>query len=145
MEEEIGTCTFLVIRTSDAKRKEISVSLATKLAQLKDTILKTFDEPPETVQRLFYMGRELKSAGRSLQKLGLGKSGPHNVLHMHIAKPIRAAPAAKRQREENTTDLTGAPDPSSSDVIEIDVEGDRGDTVTNSALPSRSRQRRRQS
>jgi hypothetical protein len=34
-------------------------------------------------QRIFHLGRELKSGGRSLLKLGLGRFNNH-VLHLHI-------------------------------------------------------------
>lgn len=76
-------CLFTVIRTSDAERKQISFSLSKTLGELKEILAKEFDIASDESQRIFYMGRELKSGGRSLQKLGLGRFN-NNVLHVHI-------------------------------------------------------------
>lgn len=61
----------------------MTISLSTKLGELKSTFAHEFGHSSDARQRLFYMGRELKSGGRSLSKLGLGKSS-NNVLHMHV-------------------------------------------------------------
>ena len=53
---------------------------------------KEFDIASDESQRIFYMGRELKSGGRSLLKLGLGRFN-NNVLHVHIP------PAAPEERK----------------------------------------------
>ena len=68
---------------------QITCSLSKKLEELKETLAEEFGVSRE--QRLFYMGRELKNGGRSLQRLGLGKSGKNSTLHMHIPPTIIAA------------------------------------------------------
>lgn len=52
------------------------------------------------------MGRELKSVGRTLQKLGLGRFNNNNVLHMHIPPPRETVSGTKRRR---STTSTGTP------------------------------------
>jgi hypothetical protein len=115
------------------------VSLGTKLNDLKETLAGEFDVSSN--QRLFYMGRELKSGGRSLSKLGLGKFAA-NVLHLHVPPPtgtlgtsnIGISSGTKRRRKEiepsqqeqhrpsqrYATALTS----SGGDVIEIIDDGD---------------------
>jgi len=79
---------FTVIRTSDAARKEVEMSIScTKLIDLKKKLAedKYFGskKAPVKRQRIFYLGRELKSGGRSLSNLGLGKFN-NNILHLYI-------------------------------------------------------------
>lgn len=50
------------------------------------------------------MGRELKSGGRSLSKLGLGKLAT-NVLHMHIPPTSTKAAAATTQRKRRRKEI----------------------------------------
>jgi hypothetical protein len=64
---------------------QITIPLSKKLIELKETLAETSYFGPISVdhQRIFHLGRELKSGGRSLQKLGLGRFNNH-VLHLHI-------------------------------------------------------------
>mmetsp|Transcript_13189 Transcript_13189/g.24757 ORF Transcript_13189/g.24757 Transcript_13189/m.24757 type:complete len:251 (+) Transcript_13189:219-971(+) len=101
---------FKVIRTSDALRKEVSLPLSTKLSAFKASLATEnhfgLSGAPVERQRIFYMGRELKSGGRSLASLGLGKFD-NNVLHLHIRPGFsregidREGVVKKRKRNEN--------------------------------------------
>lgn len=117
-------CLFTVIRTSDAERKQISFSLSKKLGELKEVLAKEFDIASDESQRIFYMGRELKSGGRSLEKLGLGRFN-NNVLHVHIPPPSEnkatsTGGRAKRRRvtKQETVSPTN-PSNSGDGIIEI--------------------------
>jgi len=79
---------FTIIMTSDAARKEITMPISsTKLVDLKHKLAedKYFGSKvaPVNRQRIFYLGRELKSGGRSLSNLGLGKYS-NKILHLYI-------------------------------------------------------------
>jgi len=43
---------------------------------------------PPSDQRLFYLGRELKNAGRSLERLGIGQRYGIGVIHVHSRSGI---------------------------------------------------------
>uniref|UniRef100_A0A7S4AD58 Ubiquitin-like domain-containing protein n=1 Tax=Pseudo-nitzschia australis TaxID=44445 RepID=A0A7S4AD58_9STRA len=90
---------FTVLRTSDAARKEVSISTAsTKLMDLKRILAKDEcfgpDEAPVTRQRIFHLGREFKSGGRSLCNLGLGRFN-NRIIHLCIR------PALDERGQEN--------------------------------------------
>ena len=55
------------------------------LQQLKEILgeKEHFGPLSSTNQRIFHMGRELKSGGRSLSNLGLGRFNNH-ILHLHV-------------------------------------------------------------
>lgn len=78
---------FTVVMTSDAAMKEVSLATSsTKLSELKHIL--SNDEyfgskAPVRRQRIFHLGRELKSGGRSLYNLGLGKFN-NRILHLYI-------------------------------------------------------------
>lgn len=102
---------------------------------MKDILAEEFNGPSGEHQRLFYMGRELKSGGRTLQKLGLGRQSCNNVLHMHIVHPAKTPPpianGTKRRRGDAQTTISGSTDGSSNQangVIEI-VDDDNEDEV----------------
>jgi len=80
--------TLTIIRTSDAKRMEIVLPLSTKLGELKEDLGmdELFGPISPDHQRLFFLGRELKSKNRSLQKLGLDRHPKNRVLHLHVKK-----------------------------------------------------------
>lgn len=65
---------------------QIVVPLSTKLGELKDNLGSEdfFGPVSANHQRLFYLGRELKTRGRSLSKLGLGRFKGNRVLHLHV-------------------------------------------------------------
>eukprot|EP00566_Odontella_aurita_P027674 CAMPEP_0113556118 /NCGR_PEP_ID=MMETSP0015_2-20120614/17085_1 /TAXON_ID=2838 /ORGANISM="Odontella" /LENGTH=157 /DNA_ID=CAMNT_0000457451 /DNA_START=271 /DNA_END=744 /DNA_ORIENTATION=+ /assembly_acc=CAM_ASM_000160 len=80
------TLSITVLRT-DASRVEVTLPVTATLNNLKDEISRTSLGPIEREhQRLFHLGREMKSGGRSLGALGLGK---HNnfLVHLHSTKP----------------------------------------------------------
>lgn len=79
---------FTIVRTSDAARKEVSISVAsTKLMDLKRILAEDEcfgpNEAPVRRQRIFHLGRELKSGGRSLCNLGLGRFN-NRIIHLCI-------------------------------------------------------------
>eukprot|EP00568_Trieres_chinensis_P001472 CAMPEP_0183296216 /NCGR_PEP_ID=MMETSP0160_2-20130417/3872_1 /TAXON_ID=2839 ORGANISM="Odontella Sinensis, Strain Grunow 1884" /NCGR_SAMPLE_ID=MMETSP0160_2 /ASSEMBLY_ACC=CAM_ASM_000250 /LENGTH=158 /DNA_ID=CAMNT_0025457809 /DNA_START=251 /DNA_END=727 /DNA_ORIENTATION=+ len=81
------TATIIVLRSSDASRTEIKLPLSASLNQLKDSISRTKLGPIERKhQRLFHLGREMKSGGRSLEALGFGKHD-NFLVHLHSTKP----------------------------------------------------------
>mmetsp|Transcript_555 Transcript_555/g.1227 ORF Transcript_555/g.1227 Transcript_555/m.1227 type:complete len:191 (-) Transcript_555:212-784(-) len=79
--------TFKVVLTSDAAIKEVPLTTSTtKLMELKQILAKDDyfgSKAPVRRQRLFHLGRELKSGGRSLCNLGLGKFN-NRILHLYI-------------------------------------------------------------
>jgi len=91
---------YTVMMMSDAAKKEIPLAIAsTKLSELKEMLAhEAYFGPsvaPVPRQRLFHMGRELKSGGRLLCNLGLGKFN-NRMLHLQI-RPT-AAEGASRKR-----------------------------------------------
>ncbi|KAL7531191.1 hypothetical protein ACHAWF_003667 [Thalassiosira exigua] len=77
-----------VIRSSDGKKSTISLPLSSTLDALKDAIRSDRDLGPirRDEQRLFHLGRELASGGRTLASLGIGKHGVYAV-HLHSLAP----------------------------------------------------------
>lgn len=71
------------------RRNEPQISVATastKLSELKNLLASDEyfgSKAPVKRQRLFYLGRELKSGGRSLCNLGLGKFN-NRILHLYV-------------------------------------------------------------
>ena len=67
---------------------QISISLSSSLNALRDAIATdgTLGPMKRNEQRLFYLGRELKTGNRTLSALGIGN---HNVfvLHLHSLAP----------------------------------------------------------
>jgi hypothetical protein len=62
------------------------IPLSTKLGELKDELGSEdfFGPLSPNHQRLFYLGRELKTKGRSLSQLGLGRFKSNRILHLHV-------------------------------------------------------------
>ena len=71
-------------------KQQISVDISnTKLSELKDMLADDEyfgSKAPVGRQRIFYLGRELKSGGRSLCNLGLGKFN-NRILHLYV-RPV---------------------------------------------------------
>ena len=67
--------------------KQVSIDTAfTKLSELKHILAREEcfgSKAPVKRQRIFYLGRELKSGGRSLCNLGLGKFN-NRILHLYV-------------------------------------------------------------
>lgn len=84
---------------------QVQTSLSTKLAALKEMLTNEDyfgPDVPVARQRLFYLGRELKSSGRSLSSLGLGKYSV-SVLHLHI-RPGTDAETSSNKRRRTASD-----------------------------------------
>mmetsp|Transcript_22440 Transcript_22440/g.53341 ORF Transcript_22440/g.53341 Transcript_22440/m.53341 type:complete len:193 (+) Transcript_22440:146-724(+) len=92
---------FKVIMMSNAAMKEISLTTpSTKLSELKAMLShdKYFgSKAPVMRQRIFHLGRELKSGGRSLHNLGLGRFNNH-IIHLYVR------PVADESKDTNTRD-----------------------------------------
>mmetsp|Transcript_17755 Transcript_17755/g.27183 ORF Transcript_17755/g.27183 Transcript_17755/m.27183 type:complete len:197 (+) Transcript_17755:119-709(+) len=72
--------TLTLLRTSDAHRDKIQIPLSSTLNHLRDVIDNSSLGPLHpSRQRLFHLGRELKSGRRSLATLGLGRYKNHLV------------------------------------------------------------------
>lgn len=69
------TATIIVLRASDAKKVEFEMNMSDSLNDLKDNIDGSSEFGPlsRTNQRIFHLGRELKTGGRSLSVLGIGR------------------------------------------------------------------------
>mmetsp|Transcript_5380 Transcript_5380/g.12702 ORF Transcript_5380/g.12702 Transcript_5380/m.12702 type:complete len:161 (+) Transcript_5380:427-909(+) len=94
--------TLTIIRTADAKKLEVVLPLSTKLGELKEDLGSDdlFGPLLPDHQRLFFLGRELKS-NRSLQKLGLDRFPKNRVLHLHVKKaPTTTSSSSKRQQQQ---------------------------------------------
>lgn len=82
-----------ILRSSNAEKLQLNVSLAhTTLADIKNMIanehaalLDCIGTTPSQ-QRIFHLGRELKSGGRTLEKLGVGRYRNNTILHLHVSK-----------------------------------------------------------
>lgn len=78
-----------ILRTSDGTKHQVDIGLHEKLDALKDKISKcpSLTSSPggysirPSHQRVFHLGRELKTRNRSLSTLGIGK---HNVFLVHL-------------------------------------------------------------
>ena len=65
---------------------QIDISLSSTLNDLKDAISTEFSPIKRTEQRLFYLGRELKSENRTLSALGVGNFNVFSI-HLHSLAP----------------------------------------------------------
>jgi len=137
-----------ILQSRDGQKREISVSLKTTLRELKMLIQNEFNIEP-LGQRLFYLGRELKSNGRSLGNIGFGnykntfihlvsnKTGKGGI----IARGSRTGTEVISQpaRSVNLTDVILLDDDDDDDEVEI-IDSPSGTTST--PAPSRKRRRR---
>mgnify|MGYP006154480437 CR=1 FL=1 len=57
---------------------------------------------PVDRQRIFYLGRELKSGGRTLKSLGLGKFSSNKVLHLYV-RPLKQGDSNEKDTKELST------------------------------------------
>jgi hypothetical protein len=77
----------IILRTSDASKEKINVSMSCTLNELKDEISKTKLGPIKREhQRLFHLGKEWKSGRRTLMALGFAKF-PNFTIHLHSTQP----------------------------------------------------------
>ncbi|GMH98388.1 hypothetical protein TrVE_jg12544 [Triparma verrucosa] len=84
-----------ILMCSDASSHSIDVLLTTPLTSLKTSITSLTSIPP-TSQRLFYLGRELKTGGRTLEALGVGNFGVW-VIHCLVKKAPSSSPPLKKK------------------------------------------------
>ena len=87
---------------------QLNVSLEhTTLADIKNKIADEFSALLDCIgttpsqQRIFHLGRELKSGGRTLEKLGLGRYRNNTTLHLHVSTRM---PSSQAQQSTTTTD-----------------------------------------
>jgi hypothetical protein len=83
------------------------------LAKLKNTIAGSpkLGSIPAQFQRLFHLGRELKTAGRSLEALGVGRFGVF-VVHVHSTmSPEKLAATAAAQQQQHVLEIVESPVP----------------------------------
>lgn len=92
------TASITVLRTCDAKKAEFEMSMSASLNDLKDTINESdaFGPLPRDSQRIFHLGRELKTGGRSLSALGMGR---FRVFMVHLlAKASQKSSGTSKQQ-----------------------------------------------
>mmetsp|Transcript_1082 Transcript_1082/g.2976 ORF Transcript_1082/g.2976 Transcript_1082/m.2976 type:complete len:176 (-) Transcript_1082:242-769(-) len=120
-----------VIQSGSGNVEEFDLPLSMTLRELKGRLegSKKMGRIQVRHQRIFFMGRELKTSGRSLDKLGVGALGV-NVLHLHSRKPRHAV----RQDEITIDD-----EEDDEDVVEEVVE--ILDTPSAAAPTTRNRNR----
>lgn len=96
------TATIVVLRASDAKKVKFEMNMSDSLNDLKDNI----DGSPEfgplsrANQRIFHLGRELKTGGRSLSVLGIGRFKVFTVHMMPKQLPEGNANGGKAGKDE---------------------------------------------
>ena len=97
---------------------QLNVSLEhTTLADIKNKIADEFSALLDCIgttpsqQRIFHLGRELKSGGRTLEKLGLGRYRNNTTLHLHVSTRMPSS-----QAQQSTTTNT---DSSTDDVVVV--------------------------
>jgi len=79
--------TLTVLHSSSGSKSEIQIPLAASLNVLKDEVSRSNLGPVDRQhQRLFHLGRELKSGRRSLLSLGVGRFG-NFLIHLHSTQP----------------------------------------------------------
>ena len=114
---------------------------------------------PIAQQRIFHLGRELKTLGRSLESLGVGRMGI-TVLHVHAVPstksstevlPANTVPPRRRQQKASTSlrppNAVCINPASASEVVDlagddVDEDNDDGVVVLDEIAPSRSQRRR---
>ena len=98
--------TYRTYHQQQQQQQQISLAISsTKLSELKDLLANEEHfgaKAPVRRQRLFYLGRELKSGGRSLCNLGLGKFN-NRILHLCI-RPAAKGDEAKDAITKNSKD-----------------------------------------
>mmetsp|Transcript_31354 Transcript_31354/g.62139 ORF Transcript_31354/g.62139 Transcript_31354/m.62139 type:complete len:194 (-) Transcript_31354:126-707(-) len=137
-----------ILQSGDGQKREIAVSVKTTLRELKILIQNVFNIEPSG-QRLFYLGRELKSNGRSLGNIGFGNYN-NTFIHLVSHKTGKGGIVARGSRPVtelisqparsiNLTDVILLDDDDDDDEVEI-IDSPSGTTST--PAPSRKRRRR---
>lgn len=112
--------------THDTKFPQMEASLRQSLNEIKTMISKQSElgNIPQRHQRIFFLGREMKTGGRSLEALGVGRFG---ILTMHVHN--RKPGCQQVEPQQQVVDLA---DESEDEVTEVQVV----------AAPQRKRRRR---
>jgi len=137
---------FTVVMASDAATKEVSLATSsTKLFELKDLLANEEHfgaKAPVRRQRLFYLGRELKSGGRSLCNLGLGKFN-NRILHLCIRPAAKGDDDDENKNKDDDNSDSDALDDEGSTAIGARKRNRAGESALSSTQPyTTSRQRR---
>ena len=154
-----------VMRTSDAKKLKVSISkyiscgkiqsyiantrcaqlelsLSSSLNDLKDAIDASpeFGPLPRNHQRIFHLGRELKTGGRSLSTLGIGR---FHVFTIHLLANTPTEPKPKKPSQQLQEPLPRqkrrARSSHADSIIEVLSDSDDDDVVE--VVPSSKRRR----
>eukprot|EP00339_Tiarina_fusa_P028082 CAMPEP_0117034644 /NCGR_PEP_ID=MMETSP0472-20121206/24652_1 /TAXON_ID=693140 ORGANISM="Tiarina fusus, Strain LIS" /NCGR_SAMPLE_ID=MMETSP0472 /ASSEMBLY_ACC=CAM_ASM_000603 /LENGTH=139 /DNA_ID=CAMNT_0004743875 /DNA_START=84 /DNA_END=503 /DNA_ORIENTATION=+ len=127
---EDDSLTFTVIRTSDATKRELTLPLSTKLGELKTILTEEEYFGPDLSldnQRIFHLGREWKSQGRTLSKLGFGRFN-NRILHLQIRPDAKQVP----QRRNHQKRSVPVAETKTNSVIELlDDSDDEVETLDN--------------
>jgi hypothetical protein len=87
---------------------------------------------PSTYQRVFYLGKELKNGGRSLEALGVGRHGI-NVIHVHNNKPREGypphPPPANRRRTKTARKTVMARNRQPIEVVDLATDDDDDEEI----------------
>mmetsp|Transcript_27217 Transcript_27217/g.31059 ORF Transcript_27217/g.31059 Transcript_27217/m.31059 type:complete len:133 (+) Transcript_27217:202-600(+) len=104
-----------IIPANSAAKKQLHLSLkGTTLMKLKEEL-----ESPNS--RIFHLGRELRSGGRSLEKLGVGKFRNFNL---HIVYPSKQNEQQKQRQYMLTQGVVQLARPYKQEVTVVDLLGD---------------------
>ena len=87
---------FFMLISSNDLFFQLQISLNDSLSKLKEQVLECTSIPVEH-QRIFCMGREMKTNGRSLETLGVGRFGIM-VIHVHNTNPAPNKSGGNRRR-----------------------------------------------
>lgn len=125
-DQEQEEATIVVLRTSDAKRVEIKMSLAASLNNLKGLISAHDDLGPllKKNQRIFHLGRELKTAGGSLEGLGVGRFQcftVHLLAKGSVVAPEKVASGRRATKKNNGNSNTD------NEILTLDDSSDDDD------------------
>lgn len=111
-----------VIRSADGKTSKISISLSSNLNTLKDAINsdKTLGPIKRKEQRLFHLGKELKSGNLSLETLGIGN---FNVYSIHLHSLVKTVDLQSDDEEEDAKKSSSVRRKSANNNDVIDLDG----------------------
>lgn len=120
-----------IIRSSDGCKRHLSMPLNSTLTNLKQKINSDPNLGPlsPSQQRLFHLGRELKSANRSLEALGIGR---FRVFTVHLHAVVKSGKASAKA----VAVYSGSEEEDDNDVQVVDMT-----SVTSSAVSNNNRNR----
>ena len=129
---------------------QVCLSQSQSLNELKDEISRSDLGPIDrNYQRLFHLGRELKSGGRSLSRLGIGRF--HNfVVHLHSTQPEALELSSDEEKVDDDDDRhndekvpeRSSETPKRGNATIIDLLDESDDEVVAVSRPAQKRLRR---